>query len=195
MIAELAARLHTQTSLEGVVETTLDDTLSLTNVSYGTVRLLDETGGLMLVAQRGFDQYHALSMRRLTVAGTSASGRAVLRRRIVVIENAELDERYAPFSDFGRLAHFTGVASVPLITHADITVGTITMFLPQFMFLTNVNMRMLETYSRIAADRIWTMRGPGPISQRAQALYMRVYEKHGRSPYRNDRNGLGHFAF
>jgi GAF domain-containing protein len=171
MIAQMAARLHAQLTLEGALETILNDSIALAGLKCGTLRLLDETGGLVLVAQQGFDRYHAVSLRRLTLSAQTASGRAAIRKQISIIVDVEADTDFDLYQDFARLANFKGVMSIPMVAHNGICVGVITIFFGPHGIPNEVEQRMLETYGKIAADRLRTFLGSGPVTVEAEALH------------------------
>ena len=50
MIAQMAARLNAQRTLERALDTVLADSISFVGASKGVIRLVDETGGLVIVA-------------------------------------------------------------------------------------------------------------------------------------------------
>jgi GAF domain-containing protein len=171
MIAQMASRLNAQRTLQGALDTVLKDTMAFVGVQCGLIRLLDETGGLLLVAQKGFDYHFALGMRRLTLEAGTASGRAASTKQPVFISEVEEDQLFAPFRDFAQRAKFHSVLSVPMVAHGGACVGVISTFFGRQKAPTAIEQEMLVTYGRIAADRILALIGREPVSARAQEFY------------------------
>lgn len=174
MIAQMAARLNVQRTLQSALDTVLKDTMAFVGVQCGLIRLVDETGGLLLVAQKGFDYHFALSMRRLTMEAGTASGRAAFTKQPVFIRDVDEDELFAPFRDFAQRADFHSVLSVPMVAHGGACIGVVSTFFRRQHAPTAIEQEMLVTYGRIAADRILALIGGVPVSVRAQESYDRL---------------------
>jgi GAF domain-containing protein len=186
MIAQMVARLNDQRTLEGAVDTVLRDALAFTGTTRGYVRLMDETGLLTIVAQSGFDRDFLLTLRRITLDSTAPGSVAAKSQHTVVVENIREDAS-SPLRDFAHSLDFSSVQATPLVAHDSSCVGIVAIFLKQGQITSDIERRMLETYGKIAADRIAALKGPSPMSTRAQELFERLIpqRKNGR-----DRHGM-----
>jgi len=176
MIAQMAARLNAQRTLERALDTVLADSISFVGARKGVIRLVDETGGLVIVAQRGFDRSFLMSMRRITLLAGTASARAAASKTSVVISDVHGDARFASSLDFADRAGFQSVLSTPLVTHTGACVGVISTHFEKPYSPTSIEQGMLLTYGKIAADRIMALLSPDPIAIKAQQLFDRALQ-------------------
>jgi GAF domain-containing protein len=186
MIAQMAARLNAQRTLEAALRTILNDSANFVGAKYGNVWLLDETGRLMLVAQRGFEQRFVLSFGRITLSSGLAASRAAASRTPVTIPNVDQDQAFTPFRHLAHGAGFVAVHATPLVAHSGACIGTTATYFGEERVPSALEQRMLETYGKIAADRIAALLGPEPVSLRAQRLFDEVLKQAEAS----DRNAL-----
>ena len=61
-----------------------------------------------------------------------------------------------------------------MMAHTTACIGVVTIYFGEDREPTAIEKRMLETYGKIAADRIAALLGPEPVSIRAQALFDKV---------------------
>jgi hypothetical protein len=148
--------------------------MSFVGARQGLVRLVDDTGGLLLVAHHGFDRSFVLSMRRLTLAAGMPSARAAASKMTVVIPDVRDDRSFGPYSEVSELGDFRAIMATPLVAHAGACVGVVSLHFEKPHTPTAIEQSMLETYGKIAADRIVALLGPGPRSLRAQQLFERA---------------------
>jgi hypothetical protein len=123
-------------------------------------------------------------MRRLTLSAGTASARAAATRVATVISDIAADRQFAPYREFAHRAGFQAILAIPMITHAGTCVGVVSTYFDKPHAPTVIEQRMLETYGKIAADRIVALLGPEPISLRAQNLFIRALES---EPSKNQR--------
>jgi GAF domain-containing protein len=174
MIAQMAARLNAQRTLERALDTILADSVALVGAKHGLIRLLDETGSLVIVAQRGFDRHFLMSMRRLTLSAGTGSARAAANRMTILVPDVDKDRLFAPYREFSDRIGIRAFLSTPMITHAEGCVGVISTHFDQTHEATLIEQRMLETYAKIAADRLVNLLSGEPKSIRAHQLFDRA---------------------
>jgi GAF domain-containing protein len=176
MIAQMAARLNAQTTLDGVIRTVLDDTIALVGADFGDLQLVADNKALIVVAQRGFDCGQLRSLRNAIAGGDMPSVRAALTKRSAIIE--EIDHEIPiELRDIALEAGFSSMHSTPLISHGGHCVGVVSTHFKARHIATPIEMRMLETYSRISADRIAALLGTDPVSLHAERLFERMLQQ------------------
>jgi GAF domain-containing protein len=174
MIAQMAARLNAQRTLETALHTVLRDSADFLGAKFGTIWLLEETARLVLVAQRGFDTQFIQSFRSLAVGAGHAASRAAADKRPIAISNIDDDAQFAPFREAAHSARFIALHATPLVAHTGACVGVMAAYFSQQRTPTSLERDMLETYGKIAADRFLALLGPGPRSLRTQELFEHV---------------------
>jgi GAF domain-containing protein len=93
----------------------LDRALRITNQRLGNIQLIDwKAGYLEIVAQQGFQPDFLDCFRRVTSSDSCASGRALLMRASIMINDVTQDDRFAPFRALAASAGFRAVQSTPL---------------------------------------------------------------------------------
>jgi hypothetical protein len=177
MIAQMAARLNAQRTLETALNRILRDSADFLGAKFGTVWLLGDRGQLILVAQRGFDNQFVQSHGSLALATGHPASRAATGKRPVSVLNLDEEKQFAPFYQSARVAGFISLHATPLAAHPGACIGVMVAYFNQPHRPTTLEQNMLETYGKIAADRILALLGSEPISIRAPKLYEKILKE------------------
>jgi PAS domain S-box-containing protein len=151
---ELTTRLAGNTELQQILEEVLDAAISLHNADFGLVQLYNpETGGLDVVAQRGFDQ-ECLSCFCDVRDDTSGCGGALQRQACVVIEDVETDPGFAPHRALAAAAGFRAVQSTPFRDRSGKPLGIMSTYFRRPHRPTEHDLRLTDFFARHAATTI-----------------------------------------
>jgi PAS domain S-box-containing protein len=151
---ELTTRLAGNTELQQILEEVLDAAIGLHNADFGLVQLCNtETGGLEVVAQRGFDK-EFLNYFCDVRDDTSACGRALQRQACVVIEDVETDPGFAPHRAIAAAAGFRAVQSTPFRDRSGRPLGVISTHFRRPHRPTEHDLRLTDLFARQAAATI-----------------------------------------
>jgi PAS domain S-box-containing protein len=151
---ELTTRLAGNTELQQILEEVLDAAISLHNADFGLVQLCNTaTGGLEVVAQRGFDQ-ECLSYFCDVRDDTSACGGALQRQACVVIEDVETDPGFAPHRALAAAAGFRAVQFTPFRDRSGRPLGIISTHFRRPHRPTEHDLRLTDFFARHAAATI-----------------------------------------
>jgi PAS domain S-box-containing protein len=163
LAAELSAmtRLHEFGSLlletddvQTVFDAALDATMSLQGADFGTALLYNaREGAFTVVSHRGFSSSF-VERRSGAVDGRTASGRAILERARVVIEDVELDERIGALREAALEAGFRAAQATPLFSRNREPVATITTYFRKPHRPSDRALQLTDLFARQAAAMI-----------------------------------------
>ncbi len=153
---ELTTRLAGNTELQQILEEVLDAAISLHNADFGLIQLCNtRTGGLEIVAQRGFGK-ELLEYFRDMHDDSSDSGSALKRQGCVVIEDVETDPGFAPHRAAAAAAGFRAVQSTPFRDRRNKPLGIISIHFRRPHRPTEHDLHLTELLARHAAATIET---------------------------------------
>ena len=151
---ELTTRLAGNIGLQHILEEVLDAAISLHNADFGLVQLCNtETGGLEVVAQRGFDE-EFLNYFRDVRDDTWTRGGALQRQACVVIEDVETDPAFAPHRAIAAATGFRAVQSTPFRDRSGKPLGIISTHFRHPHRPTEHDLRVTDLFARHAAATI-----------------------------------------
>jgi PAS domain S-box-containing protein len=146
--------LQTGYDFQGSLSAILDAAIFLANAAKGNMQLSDPfTGGLTLVAQRGFEKPF-LDCFRLVTHPSTASGVALATRERVIIEDVLESEIFAgtPGLQVVLDAGVRAVQSTPLISSSGKVLGMITTHYSAPHRPREREVRLMDLLARLAAD-------------------------------------------
>jgi PAS domain S-box-containing protein len=151
---ELTTRLAGNTELQQILEEVLDAAIGLHNADFGLIRLCNsETGGLDVVAQRGFGKEFLEYFRDMR-DDTSACGMTLQRQACIVIEDIETDPGFAPHRAIAAAAGFRAVQSTPFRDRSNKPLGIISTHFRHPHRPTEHDLRLTDLFVRHAAATI-----------------------------------------
>jgi GAF domain-containing protein len=169
MHAQMKSRLLAETTLDGVTNRILSDVIALQGAEFGDLQLVVDREWLVLVAQHGFPPNFLVDLRRLSRNSGTSCGRALALGRAVVIKDVSKDAEYAPYANIAEQCGFRSVQSTPLIASNGTCVGIVS------THFANVHEpTAIETYGRLAGDRIAEVLGKKTVGPQADALFERM---------------------
>jgi PAS domain S-box-containing protein len=151
---ELTTRLAGNTELQQILEEVLDAAIGLHNADFGLIQLCNpKTGGLEVVAQRGFGKEFLEYFRDMR-DDTSACGMTLQRQACVVIEDVETDPGFAPHRAMAAAAGFRAVQSTPFRNRSNKPLGIISTHFRRPHRATEHDLRLTDLFARHAAATI-----------------------------------------
>ncbi len=148
----LAIRMLRTTTLEPILEETLEATMALLNASFGTLQLYDPDAKVLhLAAQRGFGKAFVDRFGTVREGDPCAGGIALRTGRRVAIEDVEADKRLAPIVATAREAGYRAVQSTPLFDSAGKLLGMLSTHFREPRKLGEREVRLLDMYAGLAA--------------------------------------------
>src|SRR5262245_6320942 len=201
LAAELMAmkRLHQlgtlsleTTEFQPLLEEVLDATMTLLNADFGNIQLYDPTtGGLKIVAQRGFKQEFIEYFDNVH-EGTAACGTALQRRERVIVEDVLTDPICAPHLEIVISASYRAVQSTPLFSRNGEPLGMLSTHFRRPHRPTDRELWMTDLYARQAAEMIESKRAEEESRwlRRSEAKFRDLLEKLPAAAYTCDAEGL-----
>ena len=133
----------------------LDATILLMEGDLGNIQLYDPAAKtLEIVAQRGFPEGFSDVLGRVTIEDETAGARSLRTRSRVVIRDINEDPGYAPYRKAAALAGFRAVQATPLLGRDGEFLGALLTHLREPRDFSTRELRVLDLYSRQAADAI-----------------------------------------
>lgn len=176
---ELSDRLWQAPGLEEGLDEMLEGTISLLDGDKGNIQLLDD-GLLRIVAEDGFDHDFLDFFDGASPGEDAACGRALRTHEVVVIEDVETDEAYAPLLSAARSAGYRAVTSAPLIGSEDMVLGVLSVHFGSPHRPGAQELDRLRLYARLAASFIERQRATVPLRELGRTLMMAEQEERRR---------------
>ena len=174
LLAPMQQRLMASSSFDKAAWLILDDVMALHGAEFGSLQFLvgDE---LLLVAHRGFRDPFLKTFQRVNKDDGCVCGRALRKRRTVVVADVETDTEYAPFRDVARGAGYRSVQSTPLFLKSGAFMGVVSTHFVNVHQPTKIEMNILRDYSIIAAERLHQLIGTGSFIDCAKKMNRKLY--------------------
>ena len=153
---ELSTRLTAAASLPQLLNEALAATMELQRADFGNIQLYDEeTGVLKIVAHRGLGQDYLDHFKTADAQDTSACGLALRAGKRVLIEDIDLEPRYAPHRGIAASTGFRAVQSTPLLDRGSgKPLGMLSTHFRQPHRPSERDLRVTDLYARQAGDVI-----------------------------------------
>lgn len=149
----------------------LDATILLMEGDLGSIQLYDPAGKtLEIVAQRGFPEGFSDVLGKMSIEDDTAGARALRTRSRVVIRDVNSDSAYAPYRKAAALAGFRAVQATPLLGRDGEFLGALLTHLRAPRDFSTRELRVLDLYSRQAADAIVRARVEHDLSNARRRL-------------------------
>ena len=154
-IDQSSASPGTSPDLTAALYEILDATILLMEGDLGNIQLYDqESKTLSIAAQRGFPEGFTNALGTVTIDDQTAGARCLRARQRIVIRDVNADAAYAPYRKFAALAGFRAVQATPLIGRDGKFLGALLTHLREARDFSMRELRVLDLYSRQAADAI-----------------------------------------
>ena len=135
--------------MSAVLERMLAAVMQVQAADFGNVQLLDaERGGLVIVAQRNFQQPF---LEHLALVRCTACKRAAQARERIIIEDVQTDISFAPYRHVAAEAGFRAMVSAPLIGHQGELLGMLSTHFRKPHRPTEYELRLTDIYAQQAA--------------------------------------------
>ncbi len=153
---ELSTRLTATASLPQLLDEALAATMELQRADFGSIQLYDDaTGVLEIVAHRGLGQDYLDHFKTAEAHDPSACGLALGAGKRVLIEDVELEPRYAPYRGIAAATGFRAVQSTPLLDRGSgKPLGMLSTHFRQPHRPSKRDLRVTDLYARQAGDVI-----------------------------------------
>ena len=133
----------------------LDATMLLLDSEQGNIQLYDPVREVLeIVAHRGLPEVFLTALRTVSRHDETASARALREGRRVIIEDVDKDPAYAPYRHIASQAGFRAVQATPMLGHDGRLLGILATELAEARNFSSHELRVLDLYSRQAADAI-----------------------------------------
>ncbi len=169
------ARLNQQSTVEGAIQTILDDVIALHGAEYGNVQL-PIGNELAIVAQRGLSADFLKAFRRVSRYDGTACGRALRSGEIVQIIDVGKDLEFAAYRMDAARAGFRSVQSAPFLTNDGRLMGMVSTHFVNPHRPSKLEVEMLMDYRVVAADHVYQLLGDIPIAEKAVQMSGRLYD-------------------
>lgn len=157
---EVSRQVVNGAGLQPVLDAIVEATVELDSADFGSIHLYDrETCRLRLAAQRGFspallDRFAEMEPRE----DSAACGTALATRERVVIEDVEREPAFPLNREIGRAIGYRGLQSTPLVRPSGETLGTLSTHYRRPHRPTELDLRLIDVYARLASDAIARVR-------------------------------------
>ncbi|NTU80636.1 MAG: PAS domain-containing protein [Chloroflexales bacterium] len=170
----LGAQLLATSELEPLLSEALSAIIALQGAGFGKIQLYNQQRGrLEIIVQQGFDQVFVEHFSTVDDEH-SASGRAMLRRERVIIEDVETDAGFAPHRAIAAATGFRAVQSTPLYDRAGTLLGVVSTHFRQPHRPTEHMLRLTDLYTRQIAEIIGFKQAQEQLRQAHDELEAKV---------------------
>jgi PAS domain S-box-containing protein len=158
---EVSIRLAREDDLPSLLERFLDAAIRITGADRGNLQLLDESGGLTITAQRGFDQPFLDYFNRVHTRESAACSSALSRRERVIVEDVASSALFAgaPAREVLLEAGVRAVQSTPLLSRTGRVLGMVSTHYRVPCRPEERDLKLLDLLARQAVDtleRTWS---------------------------------------
>ncbi|HLX18178.1 MAG TPA: GAF domain-containing protein [Bradyrhizobium sp.] len=167
-------RLLEQTTVEGAIQTILDDVMAMHGAEFGNVQV-PVGNELVIVAQRGLSEEFLRTFRRVYGYGGTSYGRALRLGEVVQIADVERDPQFAAYGMDAKSAGFRSVQSAPFFTQDRRVLGVVSSHFANPYQPSTVEVDMLKAYSLPAADHVYQLLGDVPLAAKAEHMSQLLY--------------------
>jgi GAF domain-containing protein len=171
LVEPMLTRLAAQQDLRSVLHAALRDIVALHGAEFGNIRLCDEQGGLVMVAQSRLPNQFAASLGRVDIGSGTACARAAQQGRTVFVADIREDAHFAALLASTREAPFKSVLSAPFVTSEGRCVGVASAHFANGYRPSRVELESLESYCGRVADIVGELLGDGGIGATAEDLH------------------------
>ena len=174
LITGMIQRLLEQTTVEGAIQTILDDVSAMHGAEYGNVQI-PIGNELAIVAQRGLSVEFLRTFGRVYSYEGTACGRALRSGEVVQISDVERDPQFAAYRMDAKRAGFRSVQSAPFFTQDGRLMGVVSSHFANPHQPSKVEVEMLKAYSLPAADHVYRLLGDVSLAVKAEQMSQQLY--------------------
>ncbi|BAY23338.1 CheB methylesterase [Calothrix sp. NIES-2100] len=154
-VTPLNTQLRLSPMLQDALENLLERAIAMHRTDMGYIHLFNrDTCTLLLAVQRGFDAGSIDNLQTVSLAEHSPCIRALRSGETVIIEDIEVDPKFAPHRAIAAAQGYRAVQSTPLTTRQGTLVGVLSTHFRQPRRFLPWEMRLLDMHARHAADVI-----------------------------------------
>lgn len=151
----LSSRLVNTSDLPSALKEILEAAVVLLGTDMGIIQLYDPADkSLVIAAHQGFKQDFLDHFKTVDAEGDAASSRALSSQQRLVVEDVQVDERYAVHRAVANQAGYRAVQSTPLFSRDGKPLGMLSTHFPSPHIPAERELRILDLYARQAADFI-----------------------------------------
>ncbi len=176
---ELSERLWQAPGIEEGLDEMLEGTISLLDGDKGNIQLLDN-GRLQTLAEHGFDPKSVGSLDEVGPSEDAAYDGVLRTHDVMVIEDMETDQTYAPLLSPPRSSGYRAVTSAPLIGSEGTVLGVLSVYFASPHRPGEQDLDRLRLYTRLAASFIERQRTTVPLRELGRTLMMAEQEERRR---------------
>ena len=162
-------RLLEQTTVEGAIQTILDDVMAMHGAEYGNVQI-PIGNELAIVAQRGLSAEFLRTFGRVYSYEGTACGRAMRLGEVIQIADVESDPQFTAYRMDAKRAGFRSVQSAPFFTQDRRLMGVVSSHFANSHQPSKVEVDMLKAYSLPAADHVYRLLGDISLAAKAEQM-------------------------
>jgi two-component system, chemotaxis family, CheB/CheR fusion protein len=176
---EVSTRLAGQDDLTSLLNEIVGAAIEITSALMGTIHVVDETGGLTIAAQTGFEPPFLDFFKRVDASTDSAYGTALTSRRRVIVDDVTQDSvfRHSPLAEGAVGAGVRGVQLTPLVSPSGELVGMFSTYYRTSPHLEEADLRWLDLMARQAADLLERRRLEDARTKTSDELERRVTDR------------------
>ena len=151
---EVSRRLAGEGNVTSLLNEIVAAAIEITSAVMGTIQVVDDTGGLTIAAQTGFEQPFLDFFKRVDASTDSAYGTALASRQRVIIDDVTQAPLFRNSSSLKVLlaAGVRGVQLTPLVSDSGELVGMFSTYYRTSPHLDEADLRWLDLMARQAAD-------------------------------------------
>ena len=176
---EVSTRLASQDDLTSLLNEVLDAAIEITSAVMGTIHVLDETGGLTIAAQTGFERPFLDFFQRVDGGTDRAYGMALTSRQRVIIDDVTQTTilQDSPSLKVLLAAGVRAVQLTPLVSVSGELVGMFSTYYRTSPQLEEADLRWLDLMSRQTADLLERRRVESARAKASDELERRVKDR------------------
>ena len=176
---EVSTRLAGQGDLTSLLNEIVAAAIEITSAVMGTIQVVDDTGGLIIAAQTGFEAPFLDFFKRVDASTDGAYGTALARRQRVIVDDVTQDSVFHDTASLKVLlaAGVRGVQLTPLVTPSGALVGMFSTYYRTSPHFEHADLRWLDLMAREAANLLERRRLEDVRTKTSDELERRVKDR------------------
>ena len=176
---EVSTRLAGQGDLTSLLNEIVAAAIEITSAVMGTIQVVDDTGGLIIAAQTGFEAPFLDFFKLVDASTDGAYGTALARRQRVIVDDVTQDSVFHDTASLKVLlaAGVRGVQLTPLVTPSGALVGMFSTYYRTSPHFEHADLRWLDLMAREAANLLERRRLEDVRTKTSDELERRVKDR------------------
>ncbi len=171
-LGEVTERLWRAPDLQAGLNEILEAVIDLLHADMGNIQIVDpDRGVLRMAAQRGLPADFLRVFREVRLQEGTACARAFRQQQLIVVENVDADEQYAPHWEHLRAGNCRAVQSAPLVGWGGKTLGALSVYFHTPRRPSETELRWLDLYARLATAFIERFHADEALRKRESQLH------------------------